>query len=68
MFAPKLPNDPHLLLSMVNMKLRDEYDSLHALVDDFHIDSHDLINKLALHGYVYHEKNNQFVHQEVFQK
>ena len=33
----KLPNDPVMLLSAVNMKLRDQYDSLDALCDDFHI-------------------------------
>ena len=68
MFAPKLPNDPHLLLSMVNMKLRDQYPSLDALTDDFHIDSHEIVNRLALHGYVYQVSTNQFVHQDVFKQ
>ena len=30
----QLPEDPMMLLSFVNMKLRDEYDSLQALCDD----------------------------------
>ena len=32
----QLPEDPMMLLSFVNMKLRDEYDSLQALCDDFY--------------------------------
>ena len=33
-----LPKDPMLLLSVVNMKLRDEYDSLDALCEDLEED------------------------------
>ena len=33
-----LPNDPMILLSVVNTKLRDEYDSLEALCDDLELD------------------------------
>jgi glycine cleavage system regulatory protein len=33
-----LPKDPFMLLSWVNMKLRDRYESLQALCDDLDID------------------------------
>ena len=29
-----LPQDPMMLLSVINMKLRDQYESLEALCDD----------------------------------
>ena len=33
-----LPEDPYMLLSVVNMKLRDCYPSLDALCDDLEVD------------------------------
>lgn len=57
----KLPNDPVMLLSAVNMKLRDQYDSLDALCDDFHISLEDIEKKLAEIGYEYNREANRFV-------
>ena len=56
-----LPKDPILLLSVVNMKLRDFYSSLDALCDDLDEDKNDMIKRLSAAGYVYDEELNQFV-------
>lgn len=56
-----LPSDPVMLLSVVNMKLRDAYASLDALCDDLDVSKAELTAKLAETGYVYSEESNQFV-------
>lgn len=48
-----LPNDPHLLVSVVNTKLRDFYDSLDALCDDMGVDQDQLVLKLLGADYTY---------------
>jgi hypothetical protein len=55
-----LPQDPFMLLSVVNMKLRDEYPSLAALVEDLQIDEAALRQKLADAGFEYVAAQNQF--------
>ena len=42
-----LPKDPMILLSVVNTKLRDEYDSLDALCEDLDLDRAELEEKLV---------------------
>ena len=49
----KLPEDPVMLLSFVNTKLRDQYASLDALCDD-------LDAPLGEIGYFYNAKENRF--------
>lgn len=56
-----LPNDPIMLLSMVNLKLRDFYPSLDAMCDDLDEDKAALCAKLAAVGYEYDPARNQFV-------
>ena len=56
-----LPNDPIMLLSMVNLKLRDFYPTLDALCDDLDEDKTALCAKLAAAGYEYAPARNQFV-------
>ena len=59
-----LPQDPVMLLSFMNMKLRDNYSSLEALADDLEISSSDLaaiVEKLKNIGYSYDPDRNQFV-------
>ncbi len=56
-----LPNDPIMLLSMVNLKLRDFYPSLDALCDDLDEDKAALCAKLSAAGYEYDSARNQFV-------
>lgn len=55
-----LPEDPMMLLSAVNMKLRDDYASLDALCEDMDIDKEELVKKLASCGFEYSEENNRF--------
>ena len=56
-----LPQDPYMLLSYVNMKLRDAYPSLVALCDDLGADEGALCAALAAIGYTYDEKLNRFI-------
>ena len=58
-----LPNDPLLLMSVVNTKLRDFYPSLDALCDDLNEDRAALEAKLAAIGYAYDGDRNQFIRQ-----
>ena len=55
-----LPNDPMILLSYVNTKLRDEYDSLAAFCEDLDLDEAVLKEKLAAVGFVYDAGRNRF--------
>ncbi len=57
----QIPSDPAMLLSFVNLKLRDYYDSLDAMCDDLSLDREDIINKLAAIDYEYDEGSNRFV-------
>ena len=56
-----LPNDPIMLLSFVNMKLRDNYASLDALCEDMDADKEEILRKLSEVGYEYKQGTNQFV-------
>ena len=58
-----LPQDPLLLMSVVNTKLRDFYPSLEALSDDLNVPSAELEEKLRGAGYVYDAGRNQFLRQ-----
>ena len=51
-----LPNDPFLLFSVINTKLRDYYKNLDELCYDLQIDKTDIINKISSIGYEYDEK------------
>ncbi|MCD7808790.1 MAG: DUF4250 domain-containing protein [Erysipelotrichaceae bacterium] len=55
-----IPNDPVMLLSFINMKLRDQYDSLDSLCDDLDVSKQDIIDELESINYQYDETNNQF--------
>ena len=55
-----LPNDPMILLSYVNTKLRDEYDSLAALCEDLDLDEAALKERRAAVGFVYDAGRNRF--------
>ncbi len=57
----KLPNDPVMLMSLINTKLRDFYPNLDALCDDMDIDKADLSSKLAGAGFTNDKKLNRFV-------
>lgn len=55
-----LPNDPAMLLSTINMKLRDQYDSLDILCDDLGIDEEELKEKMLAAGFEYNEEQKKF--------
>ena len=55
-----LPNDPMILLSVVNTKLRDEYASLEALCEDLDEDREAIEKALAAAGFAYDEGQNRF--------
>ena len=56
-----LPNQPMILLSFVNTKLRDEFRSLDAFCEDFHVAKDEIEEKLASIDYEYDEELNKFV-------
>lgn len=56
-----LPQDPMILLSYVNTKLRDEYASLDELCAALDADREELVRKLEGVNYRYSEERNQFV-------
>lgn len=56
----ELPQDPAILLSYINTKLRDVYPTLNALCDDLHIDKDKLTETMAKNGFEYSEENNKF--------
>lgn len=55
-----LPKDPVMLLSFVNMKLRDFYGSLDALCEELDVDKREIVDKLATIGCHYDEERNRF--------
>lgn len=56
-----IPEDPFMLLSFINMKLRDsDYDSLDDLCKSLDIDKDDLIQRLESAGFEYIDKIKQF--------
>ena len=56
-----LPKDSVMLLSFVNMKLRDFYKSLDALCEDLDAEKDYIVEKLSDIGYHYDEDKNRFV-------
>ena len=55
-----LPQDPMMLFSVINMKLRDFYPSLDALCEDMNVDKQEIMEKLAAYGFEYSEEHNKF--------
>lgn len=55
-----IPNDPAILLSYINTKLRDEFPTLDELCRSLCISREELERKLALIGYFYNENTNSF--------
>lgn len=55
-----LKMDANILLSIINMKLRDFYSSLESLCKDIDLKEEELKEKLASIGYEYNKEQNQF--------
>lgn len=56
-----LPKDPVMLLSTINMKLRDYYPTLDALCENLEIGKETICGTLSGIDYEYDPKRNQFV-------
>lgn len=56
-----MPKDPVMLLSYINLKLRDYYTNLDALCDDLDVDKQYVIDTLKSIDYIYDEALNTFV-------
>lgn len=60
MVNPAIPQDPFMLLSFVNMKLRDQYTSLDELCDDLNVTREELDTVLQPAGFEYSEEQKKY--------
>lgn len=56
-----IPKDPAMLLSFINLKLRDFYPSLDAFCEDMGGDRREIEERLAAIDYHYDAEKNKFV-------
>ena len=56
-----IPKDPVMLLSFINLKLRDFYKNIDELCVELDLDKEELTEKLASIDYYYDKESNQFV-------
>lgn len=56
----KLPEDPVMLYSFINLKLRDFYPSLDALCEDIGVEKVYIEQKLKAVGFEYNPSKNRF--------
>ena len=54
------PKDPAMLMSWINLKLRDFYGNLDDLCEDLEIDRNELEKTLENAGFTYNEAQNKF--------
>lgn len=55
-----LSMDPYMLLSFINTKLRDEFESIDSLFNYYDVKEEDIEGKLKSIGYEYDSISNQF--------
>ena len=55
-----LPEEPMMLYSFINTKLRDSYDSLDALCEDMNVEKETILEKLKSVGFEYNPSRNRF--------
>ncbi len=55
-----IPNDPVMLYSYLNTKLRDQYSDFDALCDDMDLNKEEILAKLSIMDFHYDEEKNQF--------
>lgn len=56
-----LPQDPFMLLSFINMKLRDgDYEDISDLCHSLDCDESEIINTLRQAGFIYNPETKQF--------
>ncbi len=56
-----MPNDPIILLSYVNTKLRDNYKSLEELCKSECVEINEITDKLSSVGFEYDRQMNKFI-------
>ena len=56
----KLHEDPMMLYSFINMKLRDFYPSLDALCEDMNVEKEVIVRTLKRVGFEYNPERNRF--------
>lgn len=56
-----IPNDPIILLSYINTKLRDFYPDLDTLCQELSLDKNELISRLSAIDYNYNPEQNRFM-------
>ena len=56
-----LPSDNYMLLSFINMKLRDFYKSLDDLCEDLDESIDEITSRLESIGYIYDSNSNKFI-------
>lgn len=56
-----MPKDPVMLLSYINLKLRDYYPSLSAFCEDTGEDEKEIVDKLNSIDYHYDKDRKQFI-------
>lgn len=52
--------DINILLSMINLKLRDEFSDFDDLASYYNVDKEELLNRMNENGYFYSKEINQF--------
>lgn len=55
-----IPKDPAMLVSFINLKLRDEYSDMEQLCDRLDIDRTEVEGILKNAGYLYNAQTNQY--------
>lgn len=56
----KLPEEPMMLYSFINTKLRDQYPSLDALCEDMNVNKETIVSTLKSVGFEYNPERNRF--------
>lgn len=52
--------DINMMLSLLNMKLRDEFSDLERLTDYYSVDKNVILKRMEENGYFYNNEINQF--------
>lgn len=55
-----IPNDPVMLYSYLNTKLRDQYPDFDALCDDMDLNKEEILARLSIMDFHYDKEKNQF--------
>ena len=55
-----LPEEPMMLYSFVNMKLRDSYPTLDALCEDMNVEKAEILRRLKMVGFENDPERNRF--------